>query len=107
VNTGRAAWQTFVGEPAPFERTPKFGVRDRREDWHRLRYQLGMDRIVYVELALAALNALTCVLAVHRGYWAIAIYAAIFGAGLAAAAGTTVHQTFQTGLARRRAAATV
>ena len=57
VNTGRAAWQTFVGEPAPFERTPKFGVRDRREDWHRLRYQLGMDRIVYVELALAALNA--------------------------------------------------
>jgi cellulose synthase/poly-beta-1,6-N-acetylglucosamine synthase-like glycosyltransferase len=107
VNTGRAAWQTVVGDPAPFERTPKFGVRDRREDWHRLRYQLGMDRIVYVELALAALNALTCVLAIHRGYWAIAIYAAIFGAGLAAAAGTTVRQTFQTGLARRREAATV
>jgi len=107
VNTGRAAWQTFVGEPAPFERTPKFGVRDRREDWHRLRYQLGMDRIVYVELALAALNALTCVLAIHRGYWAIAIYAVIFGAGLAAAAGTTVRQTFQTGLARRREAVTV
>jgi cellulose synthase/poly-beta-1,6-N-acetylglucosamine synthase-like glycosyltransferase len=107
VNTGRAAWQTLVGEPAPFERTPKFGVRNRREDWHRLHYQLAMDRIVYVELALAALNALTCVIAVQRGYWAIAIYAAIFGVGLAAAAGTTVHQTLQTGRARWRDAATV
>jgi hypothetical protein len=105
VNTGRAAWQSVLGEPAAFERTPKFGIRERREDWHRLRYQLALDRIVFVELALALLNALTCVAAVHRGFWAIAIYSAIFGVGLAAAAGTTLHQTLSTGRSRRRQAA--
>ena len=54
VNTARAAWQALGGRPGVFERTPKFGVRHRREDWRRLRYQLGIDRIVVVEAALAA-----------------------------------------------------
>jgi cellulose synthase/poly-beta-1,6-N-acetylglucosamine synthase-like glycosyltransferase len=103
VNTGRAAWQTFTGGPAAFERTPKFGVRHRHDSWRGLRYQLGLDRIVFVELALAALNAATCVVAAGRGFWAIAIYAAIFAAGLSAAAVTTIRQAARTGMARRRA----
>ena len=104
VNTGRAAWQTFVGSPAVFERTPKFGIRNRHESWLGLRYQLGLDRIVFVELALAALNILTCTVAIGRGFWAIAVYAAIFAAGLLAAAGTTLRQAARTGSVRRRRA---
>jgi cellulose synthase/poly-beta-1,6-N-acetylglucosamine synthase-like glycosyltransferase len=102
VNTARAAWHTLKGGPAAFERTPKFGIRHRHEDWLRLRYQLGLDRIVLVELALAALNAVTCAVAIQRGFWAIAVYAGIFGAGLASAVAATVRQTARTGLARRR-----
>jgi hypothetical protein len=102
VNTGRAAWQTFTGGPAVFERTPKFGIRTRREEWQGLRYQLALDPIVYAELMLAALNVVTCIIASSRGYWAIAVYSGIFAAGLIGAAGTTLRQTARTGLTRRR-----
>ena len=51
VNTARAGVQAAKREPAAFERTPKFGIRERRQDWPGLHYQLGLDRIIYVELA--------------------------------------------------------
>jgi cellulose synthase/poly-beta-1,6-N-acetylglucosamine synthase-like glycosyltransferase len=105
VNTARAAWQTFLGGPAAFERTPKFGIRHRHQDWLGLRYQLELDRIVFLELALAVLNAVTAALAIGRGFWAIGIYAGIFAAGLTGAAATTLRQTARAGMARRRQAA--
>ncbi|HEV7677544.1 MAG TPA: glycosyltransferase [Candidatus Dormibacteraeota bacterium] len=97
VNTGRAAWQALRGRAGEFERTPKFGVRDRGQDWHRLRYQLGVDRIVIGEVALALVNLLTCVVAIQRGYWAIVVYAAIFALGLLSAVAATVRQSFPLG----------
>ena len=106
VNTARAAWQAFGGRPAPFERTPKFGVRHRHEDWLRLRYQLGVDRIVGVELALAALNLTTCWMALSRQSWAIALYTAIFAVGLLSAVALTVGQTLRTAAAARERRAT-
>jgi cellulose synthase/poly-beta-1,6-N-acetylglucosamine synthase-like glycosyltransferase len=104
VNTARAAWQTVRSGPAAFERTPKFGVRDRNDSWLGLRYQLSLDRIIYAELALAALTAGTAAVAVTRGFWAIAIYSGIFAAGLVVAAATTVRQTFRSESARRHEA---
>ncbi|MDO8484418.1 MAG: glycosyltransferase family 2 protein [Candidatus Limnocylindrales bacterium] len=101
MNTARAACQAVGGRPATFERTPKFGVRQRHEDWRRLRYQLRMDRIVIVELGLAALDAWTCWTAIGRGSWAIATYAAIFAIGLTSAVSLTLGQTLRTALAAR------
>lgn len=100
VNTGRAAWQTLRGGSAAFERTPKFGLRNRRQDWRRLRYQLALDRIVLVEMALAALNGLTCAFAIEHKYWAIAVYSGIFALGLASAVAATLRQTVRIGLGR-------
>jgi cellulose synthase/poly-beta-1,6-N-acetylglucosamine synthase-like glycosyltransferase len=99
VNTGRAAWHAWKRQPAAFERTPKFGVRERNEHWLHLRYQLGMDRIVFVELGLAALNAASCVAALRQGFWAIGLYSAVFAAGLGGAAAASIRQ-------RRRAVVT-
>jgi len=95
VNTARAAWQALGGRPAAFERTPKFGVRRRHDEWRRLRYQLGIDRIVLVELGLATLNVATCRSALERGSWAIALYTAIFAAGLSTSVALTVGQTLR------------
>jgi cellulose synthase/poly-beta-1,6-N-acetylglucosamine synthase-like glycosyltransferase len=103
VNTARAAGQAFAGRPGAFERTPKFGLRQRHEDWPRLHYQLGVDPIVFAELALAGLNAWTCWAALGHGSWAIALYAAVFATGLAAAVTLTVGQTLQAALGARRA----
>ncbi|MBF6606359.1 MAG: glycosyltransferase [Chloroflexi bacterium] len=105
VNTARAAWQALGGRPAAFERTPKFGVRRRHEDWRRLRYQLGVDRIVVLEVALVALNLATCRAALEHGSWAIALYTAIFAGGLGAAVALTIGQTLRSTWAARSASA--
>jgi hypothetical protein len=106
VNTARAAWQAVGGRPGIFERTPKFGLRHRREDWRRHRYQLGIDRIVVVEAALAVVNAVTFASAVAAESWAIAVYTAIFGIGLVCAVTLTIGQTIRTAWAARRSSDT-
>jgi hypothetical protein len=82
-----------------FERTPKFGRRDERSDWSRLRYQLGPDLIVVAELALAALNAVTAAVALSRGTWAIGIYATVFAVGLGFVALVSIRQWLRTVIA--------
>jgi len=101
VNTGRAAWHAWKRRPAAFERTPKFGVRDRSEHWNHLRYQLGMDRIVFVEVGLAAVNVVSCIAALQHRFWAIGLYAAIFAAGLGGAAGASIRQGRHAHVTRR------
>lgn len=105
VNTARAALQALVGRSAVFERTPKFGLIEGRQDWLRLRYQLRMDRIVFIEAALAALDAWTCLYALAVGSWGIALYAGIFGAGLAATVSITVAQALRAAWVGRRSSA--
>ena len=102
ANTARAAWAAMGRRPGAFERTPKFGIRDRGAGWLGLRYQLGVDRIVIVEIGLAALNAATAIAAAQRGWWPIAAYAGIFAAGLWSAVALTISQAIRTGLATRR-----
>jgi cellulose synthase/poly-beta-1,6-N-acetylglucosamine synthase-like glycosyltransferase len=101
MNTARAAWQALAGRPGAFERTPKFGVGHRQENWSVMRYQLGIDRIVVAEVALAIFNALTCITAIGLGAWAIALYTALFSFGLVAAVALTVGQTVRSVVAAR------
>ena len=101
VNTTRAAWHAVKTAPAIFERTPKFGPRDGGEDWRRMRYQVAIDRIVVVELALAALNAVSAWAAVRQGLWPIAVYGAIFAAGLTYVSTLTIAQSMRSALASR------
>jgi cellulose synthase/poly-beta-1,6-N-acetylglucosamine synthase-like glycosyltransferase len=101
VNTARAGWQAITTAPATFERTPKFGQRDGGEDWRRMRYQVAIDRIVAVELALAVVNAVSAWAAVLVGLWPIAIYGAIFAAGLTYVSMLTIAQSMRRTLAGR------
>jgi cellulose synthase/poly-beta-1,6-N-acetylglucosamine synthase-like glycosyltransferase len=101
VNTTRAAWQAVRTAPATFERTPKFGPRDGGEDWRRMRYQVAIDRIIAVELALAGLNAVSAWAAMQQGLWPIAIYGAIFAAGLTYVSTLTIAQSMRSTLASR------
>ncbi len=92
LNTVRAGLQIFLKLHGRFERTPKFGIENRKEDWVRRRYQLRLDPIVFVEIAFALLNASTVVLAAQQANWAIAIYASIFALGLLFTSGLTIAQ---------------
>jgi hypothetical protein len=95
LNTLRAALQAFGSSPKVFERTPKFGVRQKEEDWTRRSYQLKLDAIVFLEVCLALVNILTIRMALHAHNWLIAMYAMIFCCGLLFTSGMSILQTVQ------------
>jgi cellulose synthase/poly-beta-1,6-N-acetylglucosamine synthase-like glycosyltransferase len=94
ANTLRAAFDVLLNRSGVFERTPKFGISNRGQDWKRRKYQIGLDPLVFVELGLALVNFTTILLAIHLGNYIIAAYAALFFSGLCFTSGTTLKQTF-------------
>jgi cellulose synthase/poly-beta-1,6-N-acetylglucosamine synthase-like glycosyltransferase len=107
VNTMRAAAQVLGGKKGIFERTPKFGLIDRSQDWRGKFYQLRLDPLVFIELALALLNLFTVVLAFHLGNYVIGIYSALFTIGLLFTSGITIGQSLALVLHRTRSSAVV
>ncbi len=100
VNTLRAAWQVVVGKKGVFERTPKFGIREKGDKWVHSAYQLALDPIVFFELLFAGVNAGTLALALSMKNYVIGFYSGVFLAGLLFTSGTTIVQSVM--LARRK-----
>jgi cellulose synthase/poly-beta-1,6-N-acetylglucosamine synthase-like glycosyltransferase len=82
LNTIRAALLVFRNTRSVFDRTPKFGVFKRSQNWMHNRYQLRLPSIVYYELGFACFNIATLLYAIYVNNWIIAVYAALFSAGL-------------------------
>ena len=93
LNTLRAAWHVIKHKKNVFERTPKFGIVNRRQEWRGKGYQLNLDPLVFLELGFALFNLLTMIYALALGNWVIAIYALLFAAGLLMTSGMTIWQT--------------
>lgn len=110
VNTLRAAIQIFTHKNPEFERTAKFGLEEPEtlgRSWTHKRYQLGLDRIVYVELAVAAHCAFGAWTAIGHQNWGIAFYASVFGLGLFAISIATIGHTISVYRSRERRAGNV
>lgn len=82
LNTIQAAAFAFKKGGTVFDRTPKFGVFKKSRSWMQNRYQLRLPSIVYFELGFACFNIATLLYAMHVNNWIIAVYAALFSAGL-------------------------
>jgi len=93
VNTLRSAFGVVFHQRWSFERTPKFGIIRRSQDWTKSLYQLKLDPIVYLEIAFALVSGLTVSMAIQERNWAIAIYASMFCAGLLYTSGSTIFQS--------------
>jgi cellulose synthase/poly-beta-1,6-N-acetylglucosamine synthase-like glycosyltransferase len=93
LNTLRAALQIIGKHRGIFERTPKFGLTKKDQNWRGQRYQLKLDRIVFFEIAIAGLNFATSFLAFRAGNWMIGVYAILFCCGLLFTSGLTIAQT--------------
>jgi cellulose synthase/poly-beta-1,6-N-acetylglucosamine synthase-like glycosyltransferase len=102
LNTLRASLEIFSHKKATFERTPKYGIDQKKQNWTRQRYQLRLDPIVFFEIAFALFNLTTVFLAFHLHNWVIAVYSAIFCCGLLFTSGSTIFQTFVVWLAQSR-----
>jgi len=93
LNTMRAAWHVLKHRKNVFERTPKFGIVSRQQEWRGKGYHLNLDTLVYFELTFALFNIFTVVYALTLGNWVIAIYSSLFAAGLLMTSGMTIWQT--------------
>jgi hypothetical protein len=93
LNTMRAAWQVLRHNVNVFERTPKFGILHKQQEWRGKGYRQNLDRLVYLELAFALFNALTVTYALYLGNWVIAIYSSLFAAGLMVTSCMTIWQS--------------
>jgi cellulose synthase/poly-beta-1,6-N-acetylglucosamine synthase-like glycosyltransferase len=102
VNTMRAAFHILVGKKGIFERTPKFGISVRTQDWKDKIYQLRLDPLVFLELLMAALNVFTVYLAIHLGNYAIAFYSSLFAMGLLFTSGLTIGQSLSIATMRHK-----
>ena len=100
VNTLRAALQSVRRKNGVFERTPKFGIENARQNWTGRRYQLRLDPIVFLELPFAVFNLATMLVALKLHNWLIAFYAMMFAVGLLFTSSMTLLQSID--VRRRR-----
>jgi len=101
LNTLRAALQILFRRRSEFERTPKFGILQRRQEWRKSPYQTRFDWLIICELAFATFNLATVIYALRLGNWAIAIYAGLFALSLFYSACLSIYQMFSVSLVKR------
>lgn len=98
LNTLRALIQIIQKRIVPFERTPKFGITNRTQNWLGNRYQLQIDGLIFFEFLLAIFNLWTAYTAWSLGYYLMMIYAFFFALGLLFFSGFTLMQAFSSRL---------
>ncbi|HCK65688.1 MAG TPA: hypothetical protein DHW49_05435 [Anaerolineae bacterium] len=96
LNTVRALFQIAQNRIVPFERTPKFGITHRTQNWIGNRYQVKIDYLILFEFLLAFFNLWTTWFAFQTGYYLMMIYAFFFAFGLFFFAGFTLFQSIST-----------
>ncbi len=94
LNTLRAALQAGMGQTSPFERTPKYGIVQPKQNWEASRYRIKLDSLILFELLLAGFNLWTVWLSWRTMDWPILIYSMLFVLGLLFTSGFTLVQYF-------------
>ena len=93
LNTLRAALQILQRRVVPFDRTPKYGITQRKQNWDHSRYSSEMDGLIVLEIILSLFNLWTAWTSWHTNHWFIMIYTALFAVGLLFASVVTLLQT--------------
>lgn len=93
LNTFRALIQVLQKQAVPFERTPKFGITERLQNWRGNLYFVHFDALVPFEILLGLFNVWSAWLAWESGYYLMMIYAFFFALGLFFFSGLTIYQS--------------
>jgi len=72
----RATAKALLNKGHIFERTPKNGAHTQRQ-----RYRVPIDKLVWFEIPWGVFNMVVSFLSWLHGYWAIGIFAGMFGVG--------------------------
>jgi cellulose synthase/poly-beta-1,6-N-acetylglucosamine synthase-like glycosyltransferase len=83
VNQGRAVVEALVGRDSGFVRTPKHGVRRRREPWHGKKYRAARTWVPAIELAFAGYFVAAIVVAARTHCFLTVPFLVTFALGFA------------------------
>lgn len=93
LNNAWAVLKALLGVRQGFLRTPKFAVRQRGDTWVDSAYALGLDPLIWGELALAAYSV--SLLFVPRFSWDLAPWLLVYAGGFGYVAGTGLLQALR------------
>ena len=84
-----------------FQRTPKFRIEERGQEWRDGAYVSALDPIAPLELLFGLLAFALASLAAARGWWLVVIYSGLFGGGFFFLGGLSLAQSLQVLTLRR------
>jgi hypothetical protein len=93
LNNSRAVGEALFAIRSPFNRTPKYNLKDRPGPQKTLDYLLPRDGSIWIELALSVYAFVLLLLAVQHGNWGLVFWLSLFSAGYAYIAGLGFHQS--------------
>jgi cellulose synthase/poly-beta-1,6-N-acetylglucosamine synthase-like glycosyltransferase len=93
INNARAVLEGLFGIDSEFVRTPKHGVRDRRERWTSKRYRAGAANIAtLVEIGFGLYIVATILMAIVIGSWISIPFLVLFMVGFLYVGSLSLHQ---------------
>jgi cellulose synthase/poly-beta-1,6-N-acetylglucosamine synthase-like glycosyltransferase len=93
INNARAVLEGLLGMDSEFVRTPKHGVRDKRESWVQKRYKASMMNLsTFVEIGFGLYIVGTILLAVLTGAWVSIPFLVLFMVGFLYVGSLSLHQ---------------
>ncbi len=92
INNTRAVIEGLFGRSAEFIRTPKHGIMNRREGWHKKRYRAGKTVHSILELMFAFYFLLTIGLAIWTGSWSSIPFLVMFTIGFTYVGALSLYQ---------------
>jgi cellulose synthase/poly-beta-1,6-N-acetylglucosamine synthase-like glycosyltransferase len=93
INNARAVLEGLLGMESEFVRTPKHGVRDKRESWVQKRYKASMMNLsTFVEIGFGLYIVGTILLAVLTGAWVSIPFLVLFMVGFLYVGSLSLHQ---------------
>jgi cellulose synthase/poly-beta-1,6-N-acetylglucosamine synthase-like glycosyltransferase len=93
INNARAVLEGLLGIDSEFVRTPKHGVRDRKDGWVTKKYRAAAANFgTYVELGFGLYTVLTILLAIVTGSWISIPFLVLFMVGFLYVGTLSLHQ---------------
>jgi hypothetical protein len=93
INNARAVLEGLFGIDSDFVRTPKHGVRDRRERWTSKRYRAGAANVAtMVEIGFGLYIVATILMAIVIGSWISIPFLVLFMVGFLYVGSLSLHQ---------------
>ncbi len=96
INNGKAVLEALFNRHSAFNRTPKYGIENRKSNWRSSRYKALRSVTPIIEIALALYFTGLVFYAVWCGYWGSVPFLLLFQGGFLYVAGCSLAQFLPT-----------